>query len=525
VLDSAGALLKDFGWFNDMTLPYDQIRNMSIAVWRGSQTSPYSDYEVDYLRAWQGGGSIDVIHLQPGQKVEWYDSAATLLDARTVPNGQTSIRLTPPGSLTTPPLNGTFKVYGTDGTTLLFTTAPSDAWSGDVYRWKPSGEVAGAGPSLLKQRVGALGANDDFAADTISSGAWVNQSVNGTATISGGFLHLAQTSNTTGVGGSVRRSFLPPRGGFMVEARVRANTPNRLGFVLGDGTYALGCEVDQNFYLSRHTPGWTTTQGPAVAAGIWYRVQLVVSETPYTVQLRVIDDKGALVWDSPPVSDMSLSYAGINKMDLTVWRDSTAQPLSDYDIDEVRSWHEPSVIQVVGLLPGHKVELYDASSRFQDLRVVPAGSDQVHVRPQGTIAQYPFKGFLRICDANGSTLLVGEGVVDLWGGDLYRWVAGPPVSQGAPAGTVSRVGQWRMDPNDDFASNTIQGGYWTLTNTAGAQGSATIANGQLNLASSSNGGAVTLSRPVRPPRGGFTMATSHFSLFKSFPIAASSPTL
>ena len=85
--------------------------------------------------------TIITIHgLLGGQKVELYDSAGSLRKTGTCPQTGVDVTLTGIDALisTAYGFSGYFKVYDTDGTTLLYTTATAACWGGDVYTWIPN---------------------------------------------------------------------------------------------------------------------------------------------------------------------------------------------------------------------------------------------------------------------------------------------------------------------------------------------------------------------------------------------------
>jgi hypothetical protein len=89
--------------------------------------------------------TIIVNGLLGGQKVEFYNSGGTLLFSGTCTVTGNSVTL---ASDVTPyvtsayGLLGYFKVYSTDGVTLLVTTTTAAAWGGDVYTWLPNQSAA-----------------------------------------------------------------------------------------------------------------------------------------------------------------------------------------------------------------------------------------------------------------------------------------------------------------------------------------------------------------------------------------------
>ena len=85
--------------------------------------------------------TIITIHgLLGGQKVELYDSAGSLRKWGTCPQTGVDVSLTGIDALisTAYGFSGYFKVYDTDGVSLLYTTSTAACWGGDVYTWIPN---------------------------------------------------------------------------------------------------------------------------------------------------------------------------------------------------------------------------------------------------------------------------------------------------------------------------------------------------------------------------------------------------
>jgi hypothetical protein len=85
---------------------------------------------------------ITIESLQGGQKVELYNAGGGLMASGTCPSYGTNITL---GSYdlsaqikTAYGFSGYFKIYDTDGTTLLYTTPTWTIWGGDLYQWIPN---------------------------------------------------------------------------------------------------------------------------------------------------------------------------------------------------------------------------------------------------------------------------------------------------------------------------------------------------------------------------------------------------
>jgi hypothetical protein len=82
---------------------------------------------------------ITIESLLGGQKVELYNAGGGLLATMTCPQAGVNVT-TDVSSLfkTAYGLSGYFKVYDTDGVTLLYTTPTLTIWGGDLYQWIPN---------------------------------------------------------------------------------------------------------------------------------------------------------------------------------------------------------------------------------------------------------------------------------------------------------------------------------------------------------------------------------------------------
>ena len=104
--------------------------------------------------------TVKILGLLGGQKVEFYNSGGTLVySGSTTLTGQT-LTLTSditPNISTAYGLLGYFKVYDTNGTTLLYTSPAVTLWGGDVYTWltNASSTVASASqPQVYVNNIG-----------------------------------------------------------------------------------------------------------------------------------------------------------------------------------------------------------------------------------------------------------------------------------------------------------------------------------------------------------------------------------
>jgi len=83
--------------------------------------------------------NLTITSLLGGQKVDLYDSGGALRKTVTCP--QTGFDVTMDVSdlvKTAYGFSGYFKVYDTDGTSLLYTSSTATVWGGDVYKWIPN---------------------------------------------------------------------------------------------------------------------------------------------------------------------------------------------------------------------------------------------------------------------------------------------------------------------------------------------------------------------------------------------------
>ena len=84
--------------------------------------------------------TITIKGLLGGQKIELYDSGGSLRKSGTCPGAGIDVVLTGIDALiaTAYGFSGYFKVYDTDGATLLYTSSTDIRWGGDVYTWLPN---------------------------------------------------------------------------------------------------------------------------------------------------------------------------------------------------------------------------------------------------------------------------------------------------------------------------------------------------------------------------------------------------
>ena len=84
--------------------------------------------------------NMTIKSLQGGQKVELYDSGGSLRKSGTCPLTGVDVVFTGIDAMidTAYGFQGYFKVYDTDGVTLLYTSATTSRWGGDIYTWLPN---------------------------------------------------------------------------------------------------------------------------------------------------------------------------------------------------------------------------------------------------------------------------------------------------------------------------------------------------------------------------------------------------
>jgi hypothetical protein len=82
---------------------------------------------------------ITIESLQGGQKVELYNAGGGLLATMACPGPGINVTTDVSGLFNTAyGFSGYFKIYDTDGTTLLYTTPTWTIWGGDLYQWIPN---------------------------------------------------------------------------------------------------------------------------------------------------------------------------------------------------------------------------------------------------------------------------------------------------------------------------------------------------------------------------------------------------
>ncbi|MFA5835281.1 MAG: cohesin domain-containing protein [Bacteroidota bacterium] len=108
------------------------LTGLTLGICCSASNSWYVD-NIKIFKSYQ----ITITNLQPGQKVELYDSTGILKTSGTVLAGKSNVSIDV--SLLKFPFTGNFKVYDTSGTFLLFTSqSNSNIWGGDNYNFTPS---------------------------------------------------------------------------------------------------------------------------------------------------------------------------------------------------------------------------------------------------------------------------------------------------------------------------------------------------------------------------------------------------
>jgi hypothetical protein len=145
---------------------YDETNGWQPVTVTGSQTVTVKVMNNSaYTQAWPGhvyfddiaimaDKTVKITGLLGGQKIELYNSGGTLLYSATCPiTGATVTLVTDITSNITTAygLSGYFKVYDTNGTTLLYTSSTMGVWGGDVYNWLPNNSnlIITANPTLV----------------------------------------------------------------------------------------------------------------------------------------------------------------------------------------------------------------------------------------------------------------------------------------------------------------------------------------------------------------------------------------
>ncbi len=176
---------------------------------------------------------ITIKGLLGGQKIELYTSGGTLSKTGTCPSTGTDVVFTSIDALisTAYGFSGYFKVYDTDGLTLLYTSPTTGRWGGDVYTWVPNESAMDI--STTYTRIFRTGSGKTPTACTVTvtlkdkqSGAKLN---NKTINWIGNLGTVSPSSNTTDANGQASTTFTA--GGSAGLGGVRPTFP-------GDATYA-----------------------------------------------------------------------------------------------------------------------------------------------------------------------------------------------------------------------------------------------------------------------------------------------
>jgi hypothetical protein len=130
----------DSGWLNFGAAPTgSQTVELKLRNASASRAECYAVYSWDDLVLMID--SVITIHgLLGGQKIELYDSGGSLRKSGTCPQTGEDVILTGLDALipTANGFSGYFKVYDTDGVSLLYTTPTETRWGGDEYLWIPN---------------------------------------------------------------------------------------------------------------------------------------------------------------------------------------------------------------------------------------------------------------------------------------------------------------------------------------------------------------------------------------------------
>jgi hypothetical protein len=110
-----------------------KVRNTSGAQDKRAAVLYFDDLVVMYDK------NIKITSLIGGQKVEVYDSGGSLRKSATCPQTGADVLIDISDLIVTAyGFSGYFKIYDTDGATLLYTSSTDTIWGGDVYRWVPN---------------------------------------------------------------------------------------------------------------------------------------------------------------------------------------------------------------------------------------------------------------------------------------------------------------------------------------------------------------------------------------------------
>jgi hypothetical protein len=150
-----------------------------------------------------------------------------------------------------------------------------------------------AAATAASDGAGTFDVFDDFT--DVNLTGWTRITTNGTTTVSGGTVTIANTSGGNNNGGAgIFRSFTPPSTSFVIEAKHRETAYNRIRFYALDATNPSGnggsnsvVGLDYGFFITGTTPQifWNAFTGIGVTANTDYLTRWDITNgtnTPYT---------------------------------------------------------------------------------------------------------------------------------------------------------------------------------------------------------------------------------------------------
>jgi len=196
---------------------------------------------------------------------------------------------------------------------------------------------------------------DDFNSAQLSS-QWIEStsqvdSANpATARLANGLLILNSTGPLRN-GLDVGVPFVPTGGNLTITARARANVFGRFHMVLLTQTGTFDQSFDAaafEFDMTGALPMDCGNKGAAIerignsysvfscntSVGVWYQLQMVVKDNPYSVTWNYLNDSGAVI-ATTSLTSAAFSLSSIKELALGVWADSLESTHSLYDVDWV----------------------------------------------------------------------------------------------------------------------------------------------------------------------------------------------
>jgi len=195
---------------------------------------------------------------------------------------------------------------------------------------------------------------DDFSGTQLSSQWTVSTSQTDSANPATGRLaNGLLTLNSTGPlrnGLDVGVPFVPTGDNLSVTARVKANVFGRFHMVLltQAGTFdqsfdAAAFEFDMTGTVPPNCGGGASIERIGnsysifscnASVGIWYQLQMVVTDNPYSVSWNYLNDSGAVI-ATTSLTSAAFSLSSIKELALGVWTNSVESTHSLYEVDWV----------------------------------------------------------------------------------------------------------------------------------------------------------------------------------------------